>query len=153
MILILYEIFYYCEIISFNYIREYISEEEASKKTIQRYIRFLEDAGLIQAKYSKAQRAYIPIGNGENHLPKLPDEKPKRLYMEKIIRLCTLMTDVAMKALENPVAWYRERYPNLSDRTRLRDFRQLREIGYVIEYLPADEDGPAGYYYSYPGRF
>ena len=113
----------------------------------------MENAGLIQARYSKAQRAYIPIWDGENHPPKLPDEMPKRLYMEKIIRLCTLMTDVAMEGLENPVAWYKERYPNLSDRTRLRDFKQLREIGYVIEYLPANEEGPAGYYYSYPDRF
>lgn len=155
-ILNLFHIFYCCEFtVSYHAIRDYISENEAGKKTIQRYIRFLEEAGLIRTRYSKSQRAYIPVNqrfvpyDGQFYLAKLPDSKSKRLYMERIIRLCTIMIQVVRSEEEDPVAWYRERYPELSDRTRQRDFRQLAEAGYKIIYFPGDEEVPVGYYYEY----
>ena len=158
-ILCLFHIFYFYGIVTLNDIREYIPETEISKKTILRYIRFLEDGGLIRLWYSHIEKAYVPIHNnfvpqqGEFYPAKLPDKKSQRLYMKKIIRLCTLMIQVMdwESCGENdPIAWYRKKYPELSDRMRQRDFKQLREIGYCITYLPADKDTPAGYDYTYP---
>ncbi|MCH5267491.1 MAG: hypothetical protein J1E62_04020 [Lachnospiraceae bacterium] len=156
-ILILFRLFYYCETVSYNLIKEYFPEveKEAGRKMVRRYIRLLEEAGLIRLRYSKAERAYVPVDrsfvpqNGQFYPAKLPDSKPKRLYMEKIIRLCTLITEVMLQEEEDPIAWYRKRYPELSDRTRQRDFKQLGEVGYMVEYFPGDIDAPAGYYYDY----
>ncbi len=155
-ILYLYHIFYYCQRVSFGMIREYIPEGEVSKKTLFRYIKLLEDAGLIRLRYSKADRAYIPVDNffvprdGQFYPAKFPAKKSQRLYMEKIIRLCTLMSEMVMYEVENPIAWYRKRYPELSDRTRQRDFKQLREVDYCIDYVPESEDPPGGYCYNWP---
>lgn len=154
-ILYLFHLFYCCETVSYHLIRYYIPETRASKKTIQRYIRFLEDAGLIRLRYSRKERSYVPVNrsfvpdDGQFYPAKLPDKKPQRLYMEKIIRLCTLITDVVVNEVDDPVAWYHENYPELSDRTRQRDFKQLKEVGYEIDYFPGDEWEPARYYYHY----
>lgn len=154
-ILNLFHIFYCCETVSYHLIREYIPETCASQRTIRRYIRFLKDAGLIRFRYSRKENCYLPVNSsfvpkdGEFYPAKFPDKKSQRLYMEKIIRLCTLITKVVVYELEDPVAWYHENYPELSERTRQRDFKQLEAVGYKITYFPGDEFGPAGYYYDY----
>lgn len=160
-ILCLFHIFYFYDTVTLDDIREYIPENEISKKTIFRYISFLYDAGLISQWYSHMDKAYVPEHSyehfvprqGDFYLPNLPKKKSQRLYMKKIIRLCTLMIQV-MKwkscGENDPIAWYRKKYPELSDRTRQRDFKQLKEIGYCITYLPAGKDTPAGYAYIYP---
>lgn len=158
-ILCLFHLFYLAHTLSLNDIREYIQGDEISKKTIFRYIKFLENAGLIRLMYSHVEKVYEPIysdfvpQNGAFYPAKLPDKKSQRLYMEKIIRLCTLMIQVINWEFwgeDDPIAWYKKKYPKLSDRTRQRDFKQLREIGYCITYSPADGDTPAEYKYTYP---
>ena len=159
-ILLLFHLFYYCQEVSIPEIIDYFSLEDisVSLKTFSRDILLLKNAGLVQVKYSKKDKAYIPLEvekrfvplDGKYLTPNLPDNKSQRLYMEKIIRLCTLMTDMIMYEVENPIDWYRKRYPKLSDRTRQRDFKQLREIGYKVSYAPADEEGPGLYCYEYP---
>lgn len=161
------------EEVSLAHIRQFI-EPDASLKTIHRDVRFLVQAGLIRTRYSKEYKAYIRtdrlpsdeyfpgmyartaeslVSSEGFYPPEWPDSQTERLYMEKIIRLCTLMIEVIRNEVEDPIACYRERYPELSNRTRQRDFKQLREVGYSFEYLPEDEDGPAGYYYDYPMVF
>lgn len=99
-ILCLFHLFYLAHTLSLNDIREYIQGDEISKKTIFRYIKFLENAGLIRLMYSHVEKVYEPIysdfvpQNGTFYPAKLPDKKSQRLYMEKIIRLCTLMIQV-----------------------------------------------------------
>lgn len=58
---------------------------------------------------------------------------------------------------EEPIAWYRERYPDLSDRTRQRDFQELSKIGYRIGYNPLhdpdrdwDPNYEPGWYCEFP---
>lgn len=157
-ILTLYHIFYNCPDISFKGIRSYISEDEAVDRTIIRDVRLLKEAGLIKTRYSKKCRAYVPLSGysfipREYQPPKLPENKTQRVYMEKIIRLCTLMTDVVMCEEEDPIKWYREKYPQLSERTRQRDFKTVCSVGYKIQYLPADWDGRGRYGYEYPDGF
>lgn len=150
----LFHMFCYCQTASFRYIREgHVPEYEAGDRTIIRDIRFLKEAGLIKAQYSKKERAYVPSDGGcfvpkEFQPLKLPEKKNQRIYMEKIIRLCTLMTDVVKAQEEDPLRWYREKYPQLSERTRQRDFETLRKVGYVIKYWPVideEEHGCWGY--------
>lgn len=69
--------------------------------------------------------------------------------------LCTLMAQI--EEADNPVAWYREHYPELTDRTRQRDFKELRKIGYKIGYNPIrnpDRDWDSyyepGWHYDFP---
>ena len=42
---------------------------------------------------------------------------------------------------ETCVSWYKDKFPNLSTRTMWRDFKELRKIGYNVEY-----DSFEGYY-------
>ncbi len=122
-----------------------------SYKTAYRDIVFLKQAGLIRAEYSKRTKSYIPVNSEfvpepfEN--PVFPENETKKKYMEKIIRLCTLMTE--MWGEEDPISWYRERYPKQRDRTRQRDFKELRAIGYDVYYVPAEESPDEKGYYEY----
>ncbi|MEM1485453.1 hypothetical protein V6615_11330 [Oscillospiraceae bacterium PP1C4] len=139
-ILSVYHLFRYCEEISY---KEVIDLMPISSKTIYRDIRFLEQAGLLQPRYSKKRRAIIDLGGTGR--PNFPSSKTQRRYFEKIIRLCTLMRDLDGTA--DPVAWYREHYPKLTDRTRQRDFEELNKIGYLVTYQrwdDGDEEHPVG---------
>ena len=87
--------------------------------------------------------------------PDWPENQTQRRYLEKIRRLCTLM--VQIEEAEDPVAWYRERYPGLSDRTRQRDFKELGKVGYRIGYNPLhdpdrdwDPNYEPGWYCDFP---
>ncbi len=158
----LFDLFYHYREVEMIEIIRYLSacNLTVSQRTIERDIRFLKQAGLIRARYSKKYKAYEPLEtedyfvprNGNYHPPELPKERSKALYMKKIIRLCTLMTEMIMAEVEDPVDWYRKKYEKLSDRTRQRDFKQLSEVGYKVVYAAADEWGPGKWCYEYPGK-
>lgn len=161
-ILLIFHFFYHCREVELQEITAYLQFQRisASQRTISRDIQFLKQAGLVRAKYSRKYKAYVPLKGNKNfvpeneayHLLRLPEDHAKKLYMEKVIRLCTLMTKMIMKGVENPIDWYRDRYPMLSDRTRQRDFRQLKKIGYKISYVPKNEVDTGQYCYSYSDR-
>lgn len=155
-LLMIFHVFYYCQTASFGAIREYIPADKASDRTIIRDIGFLKQAGLINAKYSQKNREYecpdgvcmVPMDGNYQPL-EWPEGRNQRVYMEKIIRLCTLMTGMVMKRVKDPVEWYRERYPQLSERTRVRDFDVLWEVDYRVWC-----DRKNGkYYYHFPDDF
>lgn len=166
-ILCLFEIFGKGTIISFSHIYDILGNcgFQVSKKTVYRDVKLLKRAGILQVYYSQKEKAYIPADGDFMHgscirytpegnfsPPALPENRTQRLYMERIIRLCRIMVDVIEEEIEDPFGWYRRNYPELSDRTRQRDFELLREIGYKMKYWPEDADGPAGYYYDYPDK-
>ena len=173
-ILLLFHLFYHSEAVSFREMDEYFQQftplhTAFSHKTYQRDMQLLSKAGILSAYYMKEWQCYVPEGyggrntpliernerfieqNGNFYLAVLPKNETQRKYMKKIIRLCTLMIQMVMAEVEDPIQWYREKYPRLSDRTRQRDFNTLREIGYQIEYVPKDERGEGGrFIYRYP---
>ena len=173
-ILLLFHLFYHCETITCNEIDEYFQQftplhTAFSHKTYQRDMQLLTEAGILSAEYMNEWRCYVPQycgsrggplinregrfieKNGNFYLAVWPKNETQRKYMKKIIRLCTLMIQVVMAEVEDPILWYRKKYPQLSDRTRQRDFSTLREIGYRFEYIPEDEWGGRGkYFYHYP---
>ena len=147
-ILSIFHLFKHCQEVSF---KEITDQMPIGRKTIVRDIELLRQAGLLNIRYSKRLRAFVPA-DGDSMIcretPQFPDSKQQRLYMKKIIRLTALMC--AMNEKSDPAVWYRANYPELSRRTMQRDFSELREIGYRTYYqstLYYDGDHPAGSYY------
>ena len=150
-LLVVFHLFRHCQEVSFQEITDMLP---VSEKTVYRDIQILKRAGVLQIRYSKRQEAFVPASLNFTE-PDWPENQTQRRYLEKIRRLCTLM--VQIEEAEDPVAWYRERYPGLSDRTRQRDFKELDKIGYQIGYNPLrnpdrdwDPHYEPGWYYEFP---
>lgn len=136
-ILSLYHLFMHCEEVSYKEVTDLMP---VSEKTVYRDICLLKQAGVAQPRYSKKRGAFV-LPPGDCPPPVFPNNQTQKRYLEKIIRLCTLMRELG--EADDPVAWYRARYPSLSERTRQRDFRELDKIGYRITYQrwnDGDED-------------
>ena len=150
-LLVVFHLFRHCQEVSFKEITDMLP---VSEKTVYRDIQILKRAGVLQIRYSKRQEAFVPASLNFTE-PDWPENQTQRRYLEKIRRLCTLM--VQIEEAEDPVAWYRERYPGLSDRTRQRDFKELSKIGYRIVYNPLhdpdrdwDPNYEPGWYCDFP---
>ena len=146
-----FHLFRHCQEISFKEITDMMN---VSQKTAYRYIKVLKAAGVIQIRYSKRLEAFVPVSMDFTEPQRMKNQTRQR-YLDKIRRLCTLMAQI--EEADDPIAWYRERYPELADRTRQRDFEELRKIGYYIGYNPKrdpDRDWDAnyvpGWHYEFP---
>lgn len=129
--------------------------KKTSGKTIIRDIKDLQNAGLININFSKTENGYIhnDINNTCPFLtPAFLNNKAKNRSYEKLIRLATIMLKLENYTMEAQyfnksedketcVSWYKKKFPNLSTRTMWRDFKELRRIGYNVEY-----DSFEGYY-------
>lgn len=131
-ILTIYCLFNDCEEVEYREITDYIS---VSKKTIQRDMHFLKQAGLIRYTFDRKAKAFIPQ-KAIDTKPIFPKNTVKRRYMERIIRLCRIITNI--DGVDDPIEWYNEQFPGLSARTRQRDFLLLNELGVCIKYCPTD---------------
>ena len=150
-LLVVFHLFRHFHEVSFKEITDMLP---VSEKTVYRDIQILKRAGVLQIRYSKRQEAFVPASLNFTE-PDWPENQTQRRYLEKIRRLCTLM--VQIEEAEDPVAWYRERYPGLSDRTRQRDFKELGKVGYRIGYNPLhdpdrdwDPNYEPGWYCDFP---
>lgn len=133
--LLLYEIIYTShEII----VDELIRRLKVSKKTIQRDIDDLTDAGLIKLVYSRKDNSYKceeatdiisePEGTHRfNHLKKL-----RRLTM--FMKELSEASDYGYDEEYNCRKRYFELFPDVSERTRMRDYDTLNKIGYTIQW-------------------
>jgi predicted DNA-binding transcriptional regulator YafY len=129
-------------------ITEITSLIKVSNKTILRDIRELQNAGLLNIKFSKKEKGYVHIDDDNRcpfSRPILSDSKAKKMLFDKLIRLATIMIglrghtelpcyDNQSKNQETCGSWYRKRFPNVSARTMQRDFEELNKIGYKIRY-------------------
>jgi predicted transcriptional regulator len=141
-ILAIFHLLTHCREVTYKEVTDLIS---VSKKTVYRDIRILIQAGCA-VDFSKEDRAYAT--SGTRTPPKFTQRRNERLYLQKIARLMALMRD--MGSDDDPVEWYRAQYPDLSERTRQRDFKILNGIGYRIlrEDDPDNREGrPLGRYY------
>lgn len=146
-LLSLFHLFRYCKEVSFKEITDLLA---VSNKTVYRDILLLKQAGVIHSSFSRKKDAFILLDTCF-HPPQFPENKTQRLYLEKIIRLCTLMVELDGN---DPIGWYHKRYPQLSARTRQRDFAELFKIGYRIHYEPRDPWGELGHYtYEIPDTY
>jgi predicted DNA-binding transcriptional regulator YafY len=99
-------------------------------KTRSRDIALLRDAG-VRIVFSRKEKSYSLVSR-ERAAPKFPASEPGQTYLEKLIRLITMMDDMA--DADDPAVWYKETFPHMSKRTMQRDFATLNSIGYVISY-------------------
>lgn len=129
-LLVVFHLFRHCQEVSFQEITDMLP---VSQKTAYRDIRLLRQAGVLQIRYSKSRGAFVPVSL-EFAEPEWPENQKRRRSLEKIRRLCTLM--VRLGATDDPLAWYRTSYPDLSERTRQRDFKELAKVGYQVKYNP-----------------
>lgn len=143
--LAIFHIFFYSEVVELIEITNLI---KISHKTITRDLKELQNAGLINIKFSKKEKGYIHIDNDNPcpfASPIFSENKAIRMHIEKLIRLATIMIGLRYHTelsydddnsvdQETCSSWYRNRFPNLSIRTMQRDFAGLNEIGYSIEY-------------------
>lgn len=131
--LLLYEILYTShEVI----ISDIMRRLKVSKKTIQRDIKDLTDAGLIKLRYSRKDNSYWHeyatevIGESEGTSRYIHLKKLKRLaiFMEELSDASDYNFDDEYNCRER----YFELFPDVSERTRMRDYEILNEIGYTI---------------------
>lgn len=122
--------------------------KKTSEKTIIRDIKELQNAGLINISFSKKENGYIH--NDDNNRcpflsPVFSNSKVKNRIFEKLIRLATIMVELKnhtelpyydenSKNQKTCVSWYKNKFPNVTTRTMWRDFKELRNIGYDINY-------------------
>ena len=134
-----------------------------SNKTFSRDITLLKRAG-VPIRFSGRRKAFVLVDEAgkEDHrtdyrtAPDFPEGKKERQYLEKIIRLTTMIDDLPNEDCD---VWYRETFPEASKRTMQRDFATLKnvrtnDIGYVVYYKrewenpdDKDDDQPPGHYY------
>lgn len=148
--LIIFHIFLCSKVVEIEEISRLIKR---SNKTIIRYLQELQEAGLLDIKFSKKDKGYIHIDD-KKHCPFFPpifsENKAKNRHLEKLIRLATAMIELRYhnelpyyeelcKGQETCSSWYKARFPNVSKRTMQRDFKELNKIGYEIKYSPQDK--------------
>ena len=109
-----------------------------SKKTIQRDIEDLTEAGLIKLTYSRKDKAYKH--EEATGVISEPEGTARYTHLKKIRRLAIIMeelsdaTDYPFGEEYNCKERYFELFPDVSERTRMRDYEILNEIGYTIQW-------------------
>ena len=164
-ILSIYHMFRFYEEVSMQELRNYF--RNVSDKTFSRDIALLKRAG-VPIRFSGRRKAFVLVDEtGKESLrtprraPDFPEGKKEKQFVEKIIRLMTMMDELPYEDCD---VWYRETFPEASKRTMQRDFATLKkvqtnDVGYVVYYKrgwenPDDKDDaqPPGHYY-YDGVF
>lgn len=132
--LLLYEIIYTSQMIE---LEDVMKRLEASRKMIMRDIMDLTDAGLINLKYSRKEKAYLKeVRSGILN----ESEGTRRYqYLKKLIRLAEFMEELSGASIDNDLEYncrtrYEELFPNVSERTRMRDYQTMKNIGYEIRW-------------------
>lgn len=152
--LLLYEIIFTSRIIEIDDIAKRLS---VNKKTVFRDIKDLTDAGLISLIYSRKEKAYLR----EDTINKLNEVEGTLRYkhLKKLVRLTKFMEElsVAMDASDfnyNCRKRYEELFLEVSERTRMRDYKTMENIGYDInwdKYLQSHS--VTGYLYQVREKF
>lgn len=133
--LLLYEIIYTSHEVVID---ELMRRLKVSKKTIQRDIDDLTDAGLINLVYSRKDNSYKRVGATDNILE--PEGTHRFTHLKKLRRLTMFMrelseaSDYGYDDEYNCRKRYFELFPEVSERTRMRDYEIINKIGYTIQW-------------------
>ena len=152
--LLLYEIIYTSQRIE---TKDVVKRLEAGQKMIMRDIMDLTDAGLINLKYSRKEKAYlkeIPTG-----ILNETEGTRRYQYLKKLIRLTAFMEELSGASIGNDLEYncrtrYKELFPEVSERTRMRDYQIMKSIGYVIRWNEYEQrHSVTGYLYEVREKF
>jgi len=133
--LLLYEILYTSHEATIDNLMRRLN---ASKKTIQRDIEDLTDAGLIKLTYSRKDKSY----KHEDATGVISESEGTARYshLKKLRRLAIFMEELSdasgyhFDEEYNCKVRYYELFPDVSERTRMRDYEILNGIGYTIRW-------------------
>lgn len=133
--LLLYEILYTHQEVT---VEELLHRLGSSKKTIQRDMKDLIDAGLIKLTYSRKDKSYKP----EKTTSTISEHEgsSRHSHLKKLCRLAAFMeelssaSDYSFDDEYNCRQRYSELFPDVSERTRMRDYKELEGIGYTIRW-------------------
>lgn len=138
--LLLYDIFKGSEEVTYE---DITSRLPIGKKMVQRDIKILTDAGLIQIRYSKKDKSYVH----DTSCPPAYNKNVRGKYQKhltKLRRIATLMNqlytdtdsyyDVDGDAYYSCKTCYYELFPDANEKMRQRDFKLLNDIGYTVSY-------------------
>ena len=151
-ILSVYHLFLHCQEVSYQ---EFALNFGVSQRTALRDIRLLQQAGVLEARWDRARQAFVPV-TLEPFPMEVQENKTRQKYLEKLRRLCILMRRMSWEDYEdgmNKVELYRELFPNIPDRTRQRDFKELEQLGYEVWYERGFEDEPGRWHYDIPSAY
>ncbi len=147
-----YHLFLNCDEVS---LQEFSLNFGVGPRTAHRDIRLLRQAGVLKARYDRTAQAFLPVSL-ELFPMEEQENQTRQKYLEKLRRLCILMCRVAEEDDSdgmNKVDLYREILPDISDRTRQRDFNELEKLGYCAWYARDFEDEPGRWHYEIPGPY
>jgi DNA-binding transcriptional ArsR family regulator len=153
--LLIYEIFYFCESISYE---EITSRIPIGIRMIQRDVDDLMAAGLITVRYDKSWKAYVHVDEKKDTVNARIENfsAKKKQHIERLARIGKLMLELESDDVEefNWENWWeddeqpfdrskyrscREYYfsmfPNATLRMMQHDFDELCRIGYPITYI------------------
>ena len=151
-ILSVYHLFLNCEEVSFQ---EFTLNFGVSQRTALRDIRLLKQAGVLEARWDRERRAFVPV-TLEPFPPEETENQTRQKYLEKLRRLCILMRRMSWEDNEDgmdKVELYREVLPGISDRTRQRDFQELEALGYRASYKRGYDGEPGQWCYEIPSAY
>lgn len=132
--LLLYEIIYTSQMIETE---DVVKRLEANRKMIMRDVMDLTDAGLVKLRYSRKDKVYlkeIPTG-----ILNEVEGTRRYQYLKKLIRLTQFMAELSGASVDNDLEYncrtrYEELFPDVSERTRMRDYKIMENIGYFIRW-------------------
>ncbi len=133
--LLLYEILYTSQEVI---ISDIMRKLKVSKKTIQRDIEDITDAGLMKLSYSRKENSYrhesatniIVESEGTARYAHLKKLRRLAIFMKELSEASNYHFDDEYNCRER----YFELFPNVSERTRMRDYKILKKIGYTIRW-------------------
>lgn len=138
-ILVIYYLLLDCQEVTL----EELAPIKCCKKTIQRDIAFIRQAGA-EIRFNKVQKAYIMPCKTLKDIEK-QENKAQERWLHRLQRLMLALQEMPEEDCD---IWYRERFPLKSKRTMQRDFAELNKLGFEIHYerdlltLGYDEDEP-----------
>jgi len=132
--LLLYEIIFTSRIIE---IEDIVKRLSVNKKTVFRDIRDLTDAGLVSLIYSRKEKAYLRK-DATNNINE-PEGTLRYKNLKKLVRLTRFMEELSEAADNSDFNYncrkrYEELFPDVSERTRMRDYKTMKNIGYDIHW-------------------
>lgn len=151
-VLSVYHLFLHCEEVSFQ---EFTLNFGVSQRTALRDIRLLQQAGVLEARWDRERKAFVPVTLEPFPLEE-QENRTRQKYLEKLRRLCILMRRMSWEDDSdgmNEVELYREILPGIPDRTRQRDFKELEKLGYDAWYAQEFDDEPGRWYYEIPDAY
>ena len=151
-VLSVYHLFLNCQEVS---LQEFTLNFGVSQRTALRDIQLLRQAGVLEARWDRARQAFVPVTLEPFPLEE-QENQTRQKYLEKLRRLCILMRRMREEDSEdgmNKVELYREILPDIPDRTRQRDFKELEALGYEAWYERGYDDEPGRWYYEIPGAY